>query len=142
MAQQETNQVNATTNTQVETPAVQNVEQQNAAPAENGVPADQQAAPVKEEKKHPKLDAFVAKAKKVGKVVGVGVVAVGGFIVANKLGKGAGYKAGVADANEAFAEGVKSVTPDPEPAELPGPTTDGFDTSATEVVDVVDVDQV
>lgn len=141
MVQQETNQVNVNAEAQGENPAAtQNVEQQTAAPTETGTP-EATGTPEKQKKEHPKLDAFVAGAKKAGKVIGVGVLAVGGFIVANKLGKGKGYQDGVEASNEAFNAGVASATP---VQELPGPTVDsGVDTSdVAESVDVIDVDQV
>lgn len=141
MAQQETNQVNNNAEAQGENPAAtQNVEQQTAAPTETGTP-EATGTPEKQKKEHPKRDAFVAGAKKAGKVIGAVALAVGGLVVANKLGKGKGYQQGVNDSNEAFNAGVASATP---AQELPGPTVDdGFDTSdVAENVDVIDVDQV
>lgn len=143
MAQVETNQVNVNAEAQGENPAAtQNVEQQNTAPTETGTP-EATGTQEKAKKEHPKLDAFVAKAKKAGKVIGVGVVAVGGLIIANKLGKGKGYQQGVEASNEAFGFGMAEANK-PEVPELPeAPVEEGFDTSdVAESVDVVDVDQV
>lgn len=134
---QEINKVAENTEAQVETPAAEvKEEQQTAAPA----PAnDQPEATEKVKKEHPKLDAFVAKAKKVGKVVGVAATVVGGIIIANKLGKGRGYQDGVEASNEAFNAGKNSVPvpelPDNQPEEVEAFTDAEFVEVESEPVD-------
>lgn len=88
-------------------------EQASPAPAPVEAPAEP-AQPEKEKKEHPKWDAFKAKAKTVGKWVGLGAAVVGGLFVANKLGQAKGQAEGF----DAACEGLAKASPDPVP-ELP-----------------------
>lgn len=109
-----------TNQAQVETPVQENVaEQASPAPAPVEAPAEP-VKPEKEAKEHPKWDAFKAKAKKVGKWVGLGAAVVGGLFVANKIGQAQGQVAGFDQACDSFAKSQ----PDPIP-ELPMNNIDG-----------------
>lgn len=107
------------------------MEQQNAAPEQT---ANQPEAPVEPEKeaKHPKLDAFKTKAKKIGKWVGLGAAVVGGLFVANKIGQAQGQALGFDQACDSFAK----TNPDP----LPELTTDTSDIGLDITTEPVSVD--
>ena len=79
-------------------------------------------APVEETKvsfadKHPKLAAFGGKAKKVGKWLGVGAVAIGSIAIASKVGEAKGYNKAIDAMNNAGNNGTAE--PEAIPEEIP-----------------------
>lgn len=112
------------------TPAAETTKEQVTAPETTETSAEP-AQPEKEKKEHPKWDAFKAKAKKVGKWVGLGAAVVGGLFVANKIGQAQGQAAGFDQACDAFARGMN-----PDPAQPALPQND----DVIGVDDVVDAD--
>lgn len=71
---------------------------------------------VKFSEKHPKLAAVGSKAKKVGKWIGVGAVAIGSIAIASKVGEAKGYNKAI-DAMNAGNNG--SAEPETIPEEIP-----------------------
>ena len=77
-------------------------------------------APVEETKvsfadKHPKLAAVGSKAKKVGKWLGVGAVAIGSIAIATKVGEAKGYNKAI----DAMNAGNGTANPEAIPEEIP-----------------------
>lgn len=66
--------------------------------------------------KHPKLAAFGAKAKKTGKWLGVGAVAVGSIVIASKVGEAKGFNKAINTLNNA---GNGTAEPEAIPEEIP-----------------------